>query len=91
MHNFVCMCIVVLIIIINYKFKRVNCWAHVIRKIDDNLLFVLDDEAKLMMRQDIEKIQLLSSQSLFDKATQLFDEKWRIEENQQSSTYICLK
>jgi hypothetical protein len=65
-------------------FKRVNCWAHVIRKIDENLLFVLDKESQLMMGQDIDKIQLLSSQSLFDKATQLFNEKWRSTNDQSS-------
>ena len=55
--------------------KRVNCWAHVIRKIDQRLK-PLPDATRASIRADIFNIQLQTSSILFDKAIELFRSKW---------------
>ena len=42
----------------NSEIKRVNCWAHAIRNIDDELAKVKNKEFKAKLRADILKIQL---------------------------------
>ena len=55
---------------------RVNCWAHAIRNIDDELSHVLNKDNAVKMRVDILQIQAVHAFNLFHKATKLFYIKW---------------
>ena len=67
--------------------KRINCWAHVIRKIDGRLN-VFEDEFKKKIRADIFKIQTLSSELLFQDAVKLFDLKYRRYKNETLNSFL---
>ncbi|CAF0979499.1 unnamed protein product [Brachionus calyciflorus] len=56
--------------------KRVNCWAHAIRNID-NELNRIEINTRHKIRQDIINIQILTSRTQFDKAIQIFIKKWK--------------
>ena len=50
---------------------RVNCWAHAIRNIDDELKCVVNKMNRSEMREDIIRIQLVYTEKLFEAATKL--------------------
>ena len=63
-------------------YKRINCWAHAIRNIDEELAKIKDKEVRSQMRSDICKIQLSQNENLFLKATELFTRKWNNKETE---------
>ena len=52
--------------------KRVMCFAHMIRKVDDKLSCISDKEARQNIRNDIMHLQLARNESIFAKASSLF-------------------
>ena len=67
--------------------KRINCWAHVIRNVDDELSKVKCSDTRIRMRQDICNIQLSFTKKIFDKLASLFCSKWQ-KINANNSTFI---
>ena len=79
---------------------KLNCWAHAIRNIDDELKCVVNKMNRSEMREDIIRIQLVYTEKLFEAATKLFYRKWsniinlatRLPRDTTSSTcYVDLK
>ena len=66
--------------------KRVSCWYHMISLVDDNLKHV--KEFAVLLRRDIEQLQLCSSPRIFDKAVALFFKKWRSKKNKEVDTFL---
>jgi hypothetical protein len=66
---------------------RVNCWAHVIRRITEHLVKI-DQQTVNEIYQDITDIQLLAFVELAEEAFRLFDEKWRSTGNPQVITFL---
>ena len=56
---------------------RINCWAHCIRLIDDELCKISDQLVKSRIRHDICCIQLSNSHDMFTISCDLFLKKWR--------------
>lgn len=56
--------------------KRVTCWAHVRRNIDDDLK-IFDEQIKEDIFNDIYSIQELFRDDLFTIACELFEKKWK--------------
>ena len=57
--------------------NRVNCWAHAIRGIDDELKVIKDEKEKLAIRQDITMMQVSPTRSIFLKSLSLFQDKYK--------------
>ncbi|RNA28508.1 hypothetical protein BpHYR1_012213, partial [Brachionus plicatilis] len=55
--------------------KRIVCWAHVERKIDENLKGV-DKDSKVQIKTDFKSIQGGVQQRLFSTAFDLLEQKW---------------
>ena len=65
----------------NDGLKRINCWAHAIRNIDDELTKIKNKVFRTQIRSDICNIQLSCNERIFKKLTQLFESKWRNKDN----------
>jgi hypothetical protein len=57
--------------------KRINCWAHVFRCIEKNLVTVKDLAIRNAIKQDIRRIQTIPDMSVISTVFKLFDSKWR--------------
>ena len=57
--------------------KRIMCWFHVTKNMDSHLNTIKDKQNKAQLRLDIEFIQLLKNEEIFDAAIQLFIKKWK--------------
>jgi MULE transposase domain/SWIM zinc finger len=57
-------------------FKRVTCWAHVIRNIDKKLNTIKNPETRQQIRRDIVTLQLAKSDAEFDTAKSLLLKKY---------------
>jgi hypothetical protein len=60
-----------------YEYVRIHCWAHCERNIETKmkeLRVSLDARPKLL--QDIRRLQICKSKTTFEKACDLFLEKW---------------
>ena len=57
--------------------KRIVCWAHVIRNIDDKLKTVPDKQIRFNIRQDICNLQLCQRADIFNTASKLLINKWK--------------
>jgi hypothetical protein len=68
--------------------KRINCWAHVIRKIDSKLKPVAEPN-KSNIRKDICSIQVLFNKHQFDIALQLFFKKWKAKKDSNIDTFLA--
>ncbi|CAK9297415.1 unnamed protein product [Gordionus sp. m RMFG-2023] len=68
--------------------KRVVCWAHVKKNIDSHLRVV--GESKLMnnLKDDIEFLQTLQSQKIFDKGVELFRQKYASQNSMVVDNFI---
>ena len=58
--------------------KRVMCWAHMIRKVEDRLSRISDKEIRANIRNDICFLQLARNVEIFKKASFLFMLKWQV-------------
>ena len=56
--------------------KRINCWAHAIRNIDDHLKTVKDKKVRADIRADIFKLQTNPHPEAMQAAFDLFEAKW---------------
>ena len=56
--------------------KRVNCWAHAIRNVDNELTKIKNKIFQGQLRLDILDIQLSRNKKMFLKLTELFELKW---------------
>ena len=61
--------------------KIVMCWAHMRRNASKKIESLVKSENKAAIQEDIDKLQKVSSQELFEKATYLFFEKWNNKED----------
>ena len=68
--------------------KRVMCWAHMIRKVDDKLSHIDDANIKLEIRDDICTLQLARNEKIFTKASSLFLLKWNRVDCQSVKKFI---
>jgi hypothetical protein len=59
----------------------IMCWAHMRRNVSKKIESLVKPENKARVLEDIEKLQKVSSQELFGKATNLFFEKWNTKED----------
>ena len=59
---------------------RIMCWAHLIRNVDKHLNLISTHKARAEIRVDIERIQLSLNQEIFERAIELFNEKWASEQ-----------
>ncbi|CAF0845906.1 unnamed protein product [Brachionus calyciflorus] len=66
--------------------KRVTCWAHVRRNIDDELK-IFDDKIKSDIFEDIYSIQELFREDFFTQACELFEKKW-INKNSNVDSFL---
>lgn len=57
-------------------FKRVTCWAHMVRAVDKQLKRIANVEFRERILADIHVLQLCQSELIFDAATRLFIGKW---------------
>uniref|UniRef100_A0A914WYR7 SWIM-type domain-containing protein n=1 Tax=Plectus sambesii TaxID=2011161 RepID=A0A914WYR7_9BILA len=57
-------------------FVRVNCWAHVHRNMQKQLLTIKSEKLRLQFTSDINALQLAHSVDSFNKAVALLAEKW---------------
>jgi hypothetical protein len=55
---------------------RIHCWAHVIRNVDNKLLLVRNVNDRQLIRADIVTLQYAKSKEAFEKAAQLWLQKW---------------
>ena len=60
------------------EFKRVMCWAHMRRAVDKKIKMINDISIENEVMEDIEKIQILQNPKIFEKASQLFLNKWQL-------------
>lgn len=59
------------------NYKRIMCWAHVYRAIDNNIkIYLSNKESSIKIMDDISHLQLCQSQEIFMKASELFLIKW---------------
>ena len=59
------------------EFKRVMCWAHMRRAVDKKIKMINDVSIENEVMEDIEKIQISQNPKTFEKASQLFLNKWQ--------------
>lgn len=57
--------------------KRIVCWAHVIRNIDDKLKTISDKKIRFNIRTDICNLQLCPRADMFNTASKLLINKWK--------------
>uniref|UniRef100_A0A914WUV5 MULE transposase domain-containing protein n=1 Tax=Plectus sambesii TaxID=2011161 RepID=A0A914WUV5_9BILA len=57
-------------------FVRVNCWAHVHRNMQKQLLTIKSEKLRSQFTSDIEALQLAHTVDSFNMAVALFAEKW---------------
>lgn len=67
--------------------RRVNCWAHVIRKVDENLK-PLNENLRDEIRGYIVKIQVCFNEAIFDKAIELFEKKWKAKKSRKVNDFL---
>ena len=63
---------------VNDLFYRVVCWQHVKRNIEKHLNLV-SKENNCEIKEDIYVLQACQNSELFNKAVELFGEKWKAE------------
>ena len=69
--------------------KRINCWAHCIRNIDNEMAeYNVEKNNRAKVRKDICDLQLCQSSTVFHKAAELFNEKWNEKEKQFTGYFI---
>ena len=68
--------------------KRITCWAHISRKIDAKLRTINDKNDRKSIRFDIDRIQILISEFLFNQAVKLFEKKWESKKSTQISNFL---
>lgn len=70
------------------NFKRVFCWFHVIRAIDNHLSKISDKEFQQRIRADIEELHYCESKRVFDAVTPLFFAKWKAMGNFEVNAFL---
>jgi len=63
---------------------KIMCWAHMKRNIEKRLCHIDDKTIKEELLSDIERLQICSSQEIFDIASSLFLRKWRHKQTNQT-------
>ena len=58
-------------------YKREMFWAHMRRTIDKKIKMINDVSIETEVMEDIEKIQISQNPKIFEKASQLFLNKWQ--------------
>ncbi len=69
--------------------KRVVCWAHMIRKVDDRLKPIKNKEYKKEIRQNIVDLQVCFNENVFRKALELFFNKWQAVKSPEIESFIA--
>ena len=57
--------------------KKELCWFHVTKNVDTQLNAIKDKKMKAELRQDIEFMQLIKNETIFDAAIKLFEKNWK--------------
>lgn len=68
--------------------RLVNCWAHVHRKISENMKGI-SDRLKIEILDDIAKIQVIFDKAIFEKAIELFKKKWKGFKNRKVDEFLA--
>ncbi|CAF1030510.1 unnamed protein product [Brachionus calyciflorus] len=59
----------------NLDFKRVMCWAHVLRNFDKRIYFITEEANRNLIKEDIKELQKSYCTELFNCGYELFEKK----------------
>lgn len=71
-----------------HDFKRVMCWAHVVRNIDKRIYVITDEVYRNSIKQDIKELQKSYCVELFTLGYELLEKKWLSTKSGECKTFF---